>query len=96
MGSGSYGGFVIDISGSYSTHQQVSTMVVDGPECFVACKSTRFVAIDVSSGEKRWSVGIQDPWGWLAGTDQVVLCLTQHSLLVARPVYWGADLVAWP
>lgn len=88
---------MIDISWSYKTHQRVQGLAVHGEDCFVQCRRTRLVSLDVSTGEERWSAGLANPWGRLAVGQSVVAYLNQHSLLAAHDrttgdLVWSRDL----
>lgn len=56
---------------------------MDGDDCFVAERNTSLVSLCAGTGERRWSVRIKNPYGWLAFNLQTVFYLNQHALLIA-------------
>ena len=70
-------------SWNYAAHHGVRVLVVDGDDCFLTARHTRLVALETMTGRERWSYRIDNPWGWIAATDNTVFYLNQHSRLVA-------------
>ncbi|MGZ0189858.1 MAG: outer membrane protein assembly factor BamB family protein [Alphaproteobacteria bacterium] len=68
---------------TYSTSQQVNTLLVDENDCFFPAKRTRLIALDVVNGRQRWSARVENGHGWIASTKKFVFYLCQHSKLIA-------------
>jgi outer membrane protein assembly factor BamB len=81
----------------YRLSHTAAAFVADGEYCYATARSTKLIALDIRTGEVRWTVPVRNPHGWLALNERAVFYLNQHTRLVALAresgiLLWQRDL----